>query len=50
MAIVLIARPEALEIMLEPHERFVNYILKRYRGIRSIYILAAGRNIVATKV
>ena len=47
VAFVLVARPEKIEAMLEPHVRYVKYVLEKYRGIRSIYILAAGKNAAA---
>jgi fructoselysine-6-P-deglycase FrlB-like protein len=35
--------------MLEPHVRYVKHVLEKYPGIKSIYILAAGRNVAAAK-
>ena len=49
VAFVLLARPEKIEAMLEPHVRYVKYILKKYHGIRSVYILAAGKNVAAAR-
>lgn len=49
LAFIRVARPEKIEAMLEPHIRFVKHILSKYRGIKSLYILAAGRNIAAAK-
>jgi len=50
VAFVLVARPEKIESMLEPHISFVKHTLERHPGIRSIYILAAGRkNVEAAK-
>jgi hypothetical protein len=50
---VLVARPEKIEAMLEPHVSYVKHVLRNYRnypGINSIYILAAGKkNVVAAK-
>ncbi len=47
VAFVLVARPEKIEAMLEPHVRYVKHILEKYHGIRSIYTLAAGKNVSA---
>jgi hypothetical protein len=46
---VLVARPEKIEAMLEPHVSYVKHVLRKYQGINSIYILAAGKNVVAAK-
>lgn len=46
---VLVAKPEKIEMMLMPHVKFVKQSLKECSNIKSIYILAAGRNIVAAK-
>ena len=49
VAFVLVARPEKIEAMLELHVRYVKHVLEKYRGIRSIYILAAGKNVAAAR-
>jgi len=50
VAFVLVARPEKIEAMLEPHVSFVKHKLEKYPGIRSIYVLAAGgKNVKAAK-
>ena len=49
VAFVLVARPEKIERELMPHVNYVKYVLNKYRGIQSIYILAAGRNVVAAR-
>lgn len=46
---VLVARPEKVDKMLEPHVSFVKRSLKECPDTRSIYILAAGRNIAAAE-
>lgn len=35
--------------MPEPHVKYVKHVLRKYQGIRSFYILAAGKNIRAVK-
>jgi len=49
MTFVLVARPEKIKAMLEPHIQFVKHSLRRCPTIETIYILAAGRNIAAAK-
>jgi hypothetical protein len=46
---VRVARPKKIEAMLEPHVNYVKHVLRNYPGINSIYILAAGENVVAAK-
>lgn len=47
---VLVARPKKIEAMLDPHVSYVKHVLRKYQGINSIYILAAGKkNVVAAK-
>jgi len=47
VAFVLVAKPEKIEALFEPHIRFVKGILSRHRGLESLYVLAAGRNVAA---
>jgi len=46
---VRVARPEKIKAMLEPHVRYVKYILTNYRGIKSIYILATRKDVATGK-
>jgi len=47
--IVRVARPEKVREMLEPHIKFAEHSLRDCPILRTIYILAAGKNIVAAK-
>ena len=49
VAFVLVVRPEEIEAMLEPHVRYVKHVLEKYRGIRSIYILVASKNVAVAR-
>jgi|GEM_PF-831148 len=46
---VRVARPEKIMAALEPHIQFVKYAIKGCPAIETIYVLAAGKNIVAAK-
>jgi hypothetical protein len=49
MVFVRVARPEKIAAALEPHIHFVKHSIKECPAIEVIYVLAAGKNIMAAK-
>jgi len=51
MVIVRVAKPEKIEMFLQPHLNYVKHAINNCKTLENIYILAAGkRNIAAAKV